>query len=74
MNTITAAYQKRKNKQELNEQKQDMKAGKIPSTVMDSRATSHCGKATDPLIYTGQVSPKIFHTPLAQTSQATQQN
>ena len=48
-----------------------MHAGKILSITVVSGATSHCGKATDPFIHTGQASQKIFHTPLGRTARAT---
>ena len=60
INKITTAYQKKKIEQEINQQKQDMQARKIPSITVDSGDTLHCGTATDPFIHTGQVSQKYF--------------
>ena len=59
--------------QEIQQTRQDVQSGKIPSIVVDSSATSNCGWVNDPFIYTCTQSAKVFQTPLGQVAKAFKQ-
>ena len=62
-------HSRKRKQREINNMKQEVLNGKIPSMVADSGATSCCGIVNDPLIRTGHLSTKLFYTPLGQMVQ-----
>ena len=64
---------RRARKQENERMKREITLRKSPTGVMDSGATSSCGRLRDPFIKTGELSHKQFQVPTGQIVQATEQ-
>ena len=63
---------RRARKQENDRMRRKILLGTVPSGIVDSGATSSCGKVSDPFIHTGELSHKQFQFPMGQVVPATE--